>query len=396
MSSLQDFHHSLEKALAGELLTPAEAYQLVEAPEGALPDLYAAASQLRQQHKGHIVSYSRKVFIPLTTLCRDRCGYCTFVKSPGDPAARTLAPEEVLAIAEAGRRAGCTEALFSMGERPELRHNLARQHLRELGYSSMIDYLRAMCELTLNETGLLPHANAGTLTAEEIVSLREVNASLGMMLESVSERLTQPGQAHFGCPDKLPNIRLATLRFAGELHVPFSTGILVGIGETRRERVDALLAIRDLHLRYGHIQEVIVQNFRAKKGTRMGGFAEPSLAEMGRTLAVSRLVLGGAMNIQAPPNLMPEEYGQYLQAGINDWGGVSPVTPDHINPEAAWPKIRQLRHVTSKHGYTLRERLPIYPEYARHASRWLAQPMQMKVAAWMDAQGYADMEKLSL
>jgi len=395
-SSSQHVQDILDKALAGEVLSRADANILMEAPDEELPALCAAASELRQHYKGRVISYSRKVFIPLTTLCRDRCGYCTFVKSPGDPEAHTLTPDEVLAIAEAGRRAGCKEALFSLGERPELRHQLARQHLQKLGYSTMIDYLRDMCELTFNETGLFPHANPGTLTPSEITELRSINVSMGMMLESVSYRLTQRGQAHFGCPDKVPSVRLATLRAAGELAVPFSTGILIGIGETRSERVDTLLAIRNVHAEFGHIQEVIVQNFRAKEGTRMANFAEPSLAEMQRTLAVARLILGGRMNIQAPPNLMPEEYGQYLDAGINDWGGISPVTPDHINPEAAWPKIRELRRVTHERGYTLRERLPIYPEYTRDPDHWLAERMRPRVAAWTDEQGYAKMEELSL
>ncbi len=384
---------SLDRALAGDRLSRAEAHCLIEADDVELPALCAAAVALRDRHKSRAVSYSRKVFIPLTTLCRDKCGYCTFVKSPGDPAARTLTPDEVLSIAEAGQRMGCKEVLFSLGERPELQHALARQHLRQLGYPTTLAYLRAMCELVLTQTNLLPHANPGTLSREEIAELREVNVSMGMMLESVSDRLTGPGQAHFGCPDKIPSARLATLRAAGQLSVPFTTGLLIGIGETRAERADALLAIRDIHAEYSHIQEVIVQNFRAKPGTRMANCAEPDVIEMLRTLAIARLILGGEMNIQAPPNLTPNDYGRYLGAGINDWGGVSPVTPDHINPDAAWPKIAELRGVTAEWGYTLRERLAIYPEYTRDPARWLADGLRPRVAAWIDSEGLVKQEE---
>jgi len=386
---------SLDRALAGDRLSHAEAHCLIEADDAELPALCAAAVALRDRHKNRAVSYSHKVFIPLTTLCRNKCGYCTFVESPGDPAARTLTPDEVLAIAEAGQRTGCKEALFSLGERPELRHALAREDLRRLGYPTTLAYLRAMCELVLAQTKLLPHANPGTLSREEIAELREVTVSMGMMLENVSDRLTGRGQAHFGCPDKVPAVRLATLRAAGQLSVPFTTGLLVGIGETRSERADALLAIRDIHAEYGHIQEVIVQNFRAKPGTRMANCAEPGVNEMLRTLAVARLILGSAMNIQAPPNLTPPdaECGQYLEAGINDWGGISPVTPDHINPEAAWPKIHELRRVTAERGYVLRQRLAIYPEYSRDPARWLAESLRPRVAAWIDSEGLVKQEE---
>lgn len=382
----------INRALSGEPLSQTDAYTLIDVDEAELPTLCGAATALRERYKGRTVTYSRKVFIPLTTLCRDTCGYCTFVKHPNDPAAHTLTPDEVLAIAEAGRQAGCKEALFSLGERPELQHSLAREHLRRLGYSTMVDYLRAMCDLVLAKTGLLPHSNPGTLSREEMKDLRDVNVSMGMMLETVSDRLTERGQAHFGCPDKVPAVRLATLRTAGELSVPFTTGVLIGIGETRAERVDTLLAIRDIQAEYGHIQEVIVQNFRAKPDTRMAGYTEPDVKEMLRTLAVARLILGGRMNLQAPPNLTPREYGQYLGAGINDWGGVSPVTLDHINPEAAWPQIAKLRQVTAQWGYTLRERLAIYPEYAQDTTRWLNGSLHQRVAEWIDIDGLVKQE----
>ena len=361
----------LEKALNGKNITLYDGYELIEAPTDSVPAICEVASQLRNHTKGQIVTYSRKVFIPLTTLCRDSCGYCTFAKPPDHPDAITLNPDEVLTIARTGEKKGCKEALFSLGERPELTHELARKHLSQLGYETMLDYLYDMCKLVLNETNLIPHVNPGSLTYEEMYTLRQVSPSMGMMLESSSVRLTERNGPHFGCPDKHPLVRLNTLRFAGELRVPFTTGILIGIGETRAERVDSLFDIRRLHLEYGHIQEIIVQNFRAKPNTSMFGSIEPNVDEMIRTLAVARIILGREMNLQAPPNLMPSEYGRYLKAGINDWGGVSPVTPDHINPEADWPKIRELQSVSNSMGHILRERLSVYPDYLRDSVLWL-------------------------
>lgn len=371
------------------MLDFATALELYNSPDDALPELLAAAHAERLVGTTFppVVTYSRKVFIPLTTLCRDRCAYCTFVKPPSDSGARTLTPVEVLAIARAGQALGCKEALFSLGERPELVHDLARQHLKQLGYPSMLAYLQAMCQLVLDETGLLPHANPGTLTFDELSELRPVNVSMGMMLENISLRLHQKGGAHFGCPDKLPAVRLETLRAAGELSIPFTTGILIGIGETRVERLEALFAIRDLHRQYGHIQEVIIQNFRAKVGTRMAGCSEPDLSEMLRTLAVARLVFGDAMNIQAPPNLMPNQYRRYLDAGLNDWGGISPVTPDHINPEAAWPQVEILRSVCSSSGFVLRERTALYNAYTHNLSKWVDSRLHAKLGALLDSDG---------
>jgi len=361
----------LEKALNGKNITLYDGYELIEAPADSVPAICEVAGQLRNRTKGQTVTYSRKVFIPLTTLCRDSCGYCTFAKPPDHPDAITLNPDEVLTIARTGEKNGCKEALFSLGERPELTHELARKHLSQLGYETMLDYLHDMCKLVLNETNLIPHVNPGSLTYEEMYTLRQVSPSMGMMLESSSVRLTERNGPHFGCPDKHPLVRLNTLRFAGELRVPFTTGILIGIGETRAERVDSLFDIRRLHLEYGHIQEVIVQNFRAKPNTSMFGSIEPNVDDMIRTLAVARIILGPEMNLQAPPNLMPSEYGRYLKAGINDWGGVSPVTPDHINPEADWPKIRELQSVSNSMGHILRERLSVYPDYLRDSVLWL-------------------------
>ena len=349
--------------------------------------LLEQASALRDAHHGRTVTYSRKVFIPLTNLCRDKCAYCTFAKLPSDPAARTLTPEEVLAIARAGAAAGCKEALFSLGEKPEDRHRLARRQLEALGYASTQEYLVAMCRLVFQETGLIPHVNQGVMSREEMAELRPWSGSMGLMLENVSPRLMEPGQAHFGCPGKEPSLRLETMAQAGELRIPFTTGILIGIGETREERVDSLFAIREVHARHGPIQEVIVQNFRRKPDIRYRDRDEPSVLEMLRTIAVARLILGGEMSIQAPPNLTPDAYGLYLLAGINDWGGVSPVTQDHINPEAAWPKIDELAQVTQDAGFQLRERLTIYPRYLLEQPDWVAPRIRAQAQQWIDETG---------
>jgi FO synthase len=354
-----------------------------------LPDLLQRAAALRDAGHGRIVSYSRKVFIPLTKLCRDVCHYCTFVERPRAGRAAYLSPEQVLGIARAGAAAGCTEALFTLGDKPELRYRAAREALAERGHTTTIGYLREMCALVLKETGLLPHANPGVMTRDDILSLREVSVSQGIMLESISERLCQPGGVHYGSPDKVPAMRLETIRLAGELKVPFTTGILIGIGETRAERREALRAIRALHDRYGHIQEVIVQNFRAKPRTKLAGAAEPDLEEMLWTVAAARLILGAEMNLQAPPNLSPGVYPRLIDAGINDWGGVSPVTPDHVNPEAPWPHLDELAERTTEAGKTLVARLPVYPEYAREPDRWLAPALVTPVLRAMDAEGFA-------
>ena len=363
-----------------------DAYGLITAEGSDLVAVMLAASVLRDRHKGRLVTYSRKVFIPLTNLCRDKCGYCTFAKPPGHPDARTMTPDEVLAVARAGQAQGCKEALFSLGEKPEEQHALARTHLKELGYETMTAYLAAMCELVFEETGLLPHANCGVLTRDELLQLQAVNASMGLMLESVSERLLLPGQAHYGCPGKVPAARLETMVTAAELGIAFTTGILIGIGETPEERVDSLFAIRELHERCGNIQEVIIQNFRVKQDIRMRAWGEPSALEMLRTIAVARLVLGGAQNIEAPPNLTPDAYQMYLLAGINDWGGISPVTKDHINPERAWPMIRELRATTAEAGFALRERLCLYPEYVARPE-FVRPRLRARIEALVDGRG---------
>jgi FO synthase len=379
----------LAKAAAEEDVSQHEAYRLMWATASELPALMLAASLVRDRHKGNLVTYSRKAFIPLTNLCRDTCGYCTFVRQPDDPRAHTLTPEEVLAVAKAARDLGCKEALLSLGDRPEDKYPNHRRWLERRGYSTTLEYLRDMCELVHKETGLLPHANPGIMTREDIAALREVNASMGIMLENVSTRPLRSGEAHHRCPDKVPKHRLATLEYAGQMKVAFTTGILIGIGETLEERVDSLFAIKEIHQRYGHIQEVIIQNFRAKPDIPMRDHPEPTLLDMLRTIAVARLILGGRMNIQAPPNLTPDAYQMYLFAGINDWGGISPLTKDYINPERPWPKILELRAVTEEAGFRLRERLPIYPEYVASGDGFIPASLADRVLALADGQGLA-------
>ncbi len=359
------------------------------AREAPLHWMLAEASRLRDLGHGNLISYSRKVFIPLTRLCRDVCRYCTFSKSPSQVDAPYLSPQQVLAIARAGANAGCHEALFTLGDQPEDRWPQARAALDEMGYSSTVDYLAAMARMVLEETGLLPHANPGVMTREQLVQLRGVCASQGIMLETSAERLSQRGGPHHGSPDKDPRVRLATIQTAGELAIPFTSGILIGIGETRSERLQSLLDLRSLHERHGHLQEVIIQNFRAKADTAMARANEPDLDELLWTVALARLVFGAAMNIQAPPNLTARDYPRLIDAGINDWGGISPVTPDHVNPEAPWPEIETLRRRTASSGKILVERLPSYPGYVRDAFRWHESRIATAIVRRSDAQGYA-------
>jgi FO synthase len=355
----------------------------------SLTDLMTRAAAKRDAAHGRLVSYSRKVFIPLTHLCRDVCHYCTFAKRPRAGKAAFMSADDVLAVARAGAAAGCTEALFTLGDKPELRYRAAREALAELGHATTISYLREMCALVLKETGLLPHINPGIMTREEIASLREVSASMGIMLESSSDRLCEPGGVHYGSPDKLPAVRLEMMRIAGELAVPFTTGILIGIGETRAERLDSLHAIHDLHEQHGHIQEVIVQNFRAKPDTKRAAAPEPDLDDLLWTIAAARLILPNDVHVQAPPNLSPGVYEQLIGAGIDDWGGVSPVTPDHVNPEAPWPQIDALAQRTAAMGKLLVQRLPVYPTYAFEADRWCALDIATRVRRAIDAEGWA-------
>ena len=362
----------LKDCLDGKLLTRAEALMWVTAEGERLQRLLVTAGQLRDQHKGRVVTYSPKVFVPLTNLCRDFCGYCTFRKAPGEPGAKTMTFDEVLRVVRQGKRLGCTEVLFSLGDKPEAIYPEMKSFLDERGYQRTLDYLYDACRITLHEAELLPHSNPGVMGNRDLQRLKEVNASLGLMLESVSERLLSPGGAHDNAPDKKPAVRLRTIAEAGKLRIPFTTGILIGIGESWEERIDSLCAIRKLHEQYGHIQEVIVQNFRAKPAIPMRLHPDATHEEMLKTIALARLILGGAMNIQAPPNLTPQDYELYLEAGINDWGGVSPLTPDFINPEAPWPALKILQEKSAEAGFVLKARLPVYPEYIRQGEKFLS------------------------
>src|SRR5438132_9141473 len=361
---------------------------LMLAAQAPLADVLAAATELRAQGKGTVITFSKKVFIPLTTLCRDYCSYCTFRKDPGQPGAHFMTPDEVLAFAERGRQAGCKEALFSLGDQPEKIFPEAREFLRAQGYARTLDYLAAMCELALDKTGLLPHANPGVMDHAALVRLKNSNASVGLMLENVTSRLMRDGLPHAKAPDKVPALRLRTIEEAGKLNIAFTTGILIGIGETMEERIDSLFAIRTLHEKYGHIQEAIIQNFRAKPEIPMAADPEPSLENMLRTIAIARLILGPHMNIQAPPNLSYGDFPLLLEAGINDWGGISPVTKDFINPEAAWPQIARLQAETESRGFTLRERLALYPEFV-HRDEFLSPSLRNRIAEVAGPDGFA-------
>jgi len=375
----------------GEPITRAVARNLIHCDDDDLPALLSAARAAKEHFKPKVITYSRKVFLPLTNLCRDYCGYCTFRRDPGDPGAHTMTPDEVLAVARQGEKLGCTEALFSLGDKPELLFPEMRETLRHLGYRSTLHYLEAMCELILRETTLLPHPNPGLLSAEWIARLSAVSPSMGLMLETTNAALLARGAAHDNAPDKLPARRLRTIEDAGEQNVPFTTGLLIGIGESLEDRVDTLLAIRDLHDRYGHIQEVIVQNFRVKPTIPMAHWPEPSHGEMLRAVAVARLLLP-QMNIQAPPNLSAPYYEELADAGLNDWGGISPLTPDFINPEMPWPHLEQLRLRTESKGFELRQRLPVYPEFIPSV---ISKPglLSDKLKVATDAQGLAQTKR---
>ena len=377
----------LARVLEGGLPSNDEALQLEG--ETDLAQLSDVAGKLRDRGHGDLISYSRKVFIPLTKLCRDVCHYCTFAHPPRKGERAFLNADEVLEIARQGRTAGCHEALFTLGDKPELRYRVAREELEAYGVSTTLEYLAAMAKLVFDETGLLPHVNPGVMSMEELAAQREVSVSQGIMLETASERLAERGGPHFGSPDKLPTVRLATIEAAGELAIPFTSGILIGIGETRRERIEALLKLRDLHHRHGHIQEIIIQNFRAKADTKMFAAPEPSLDDHLWTIAIARILFGGEMNIQAPPNLQAGGLNQLVAAGINDWGGVSPVTPDHVNPEAPWPHLTDLANQTRETGKHLVERLAIYPEYAHDTKRWVTKHLRQPVHNLIDARGLA-------
>ena len=380
----------LDKAWNGGPLSDAEVLSLAGCRD--LSQLMEIAGTLRDRGHGPRVSYSRKVFIPLTQLCRDTCHYCTFAHPPRKAQRAYLTADEVLAIARAGAKAGCREALFTLGDNPEHRYRIALEELEALGYGSTLSYLAAMADLVRKETGLLPHLNPGVMTPEQIAPLRTVSVSMGLMLESASERLCRRGGPHFGSPDKAPAVRLATIETAGRAAVPFTSGILIGIGETRAERIEALLRLRELHGRYGHLQEIIVQNFRAKPGTKMAQAPEPDAEEHLWTIAVARIVFGPDMNIQAPPNLSAAPLPELISAGINDWGGVSPVTPDHVNPERPWPHLDALARDTAAAGKVLVERLALYPSHAREPARWVDANMRTPLRRTSDAESLARSE----
>jgi 7,8-didemethyl-8-hydroxy-5-deazariboflavin synthase CofG subunit len=367
------------------------ACHLLRADDDILPSLLAAAQLARAKFKPGIITYSRKVFLPLTNLCRDYCGYCTFRRDAGEFGAHTMSPDEVMEVVRTGERMGCTEALFSLGDKPELLFPEMRDTLRRFGYKSTLHYLEAMCEKVLRESSLLPHPNPGLMSAEWLERLARVAPSMGLMLETTSTRLLAKDAAHDNAPDKEPAKRLRVIEDAGKQEIPFTTGILIGIGETLEERVDALIAIRDLHAKYGHIQEVIVQNFRAKSGTPMASWPEPNRVEMLRTLTVARLLMPH-MNIQAPPNLSDPHYADLLDAGINDWGGISPVTPDFINPEKPWPHLEELQRRTEAKGFELRQRLPVYPEFAQQAAIH-GDLLAQRLSTAANAEGYAQKKR---
>jgi len=388
-----DSDEALARARSGVRIERDDALALIGRRGPALIELFELASSLRDLGRGRTITYSRKVFLPLTNLCRDYCGYCTFRKDPGDPGAKTMSPSEVLEVVHAGEKLGCKEALFSLGDKPELIFPEMREALARYGQPTTIAYLRHSCERVLDESTLLPHVNPGVMTASDMSQLKSVSVSMGIMLESASARLMKRGGPHFGAPDKDPRRRIETIEEAGRQQIPFTTGILIGIGETLAERVDSLLTLRELHERYGHIQEIIIQNFRAKPGIAMSDHPDPDLLDHACTIAVARLIFGGEMNIQAPPNLALEggvevdKDGEYeptlrtlLDAGINDWGGISPLTIDYINPERPWPHIDWLKRQMRLAGFDLDERLAIYPEFIDRPG-FLAPPLAERVAA---------------
>ncbi len=365
--------------------TDAEALSLASCDD--IPALAAVAAELRDESFLNLVTYSKKIFIPLTHLCRDVCHYCTFAQTPSKLDNPYMSLDAVLEVARHGAELGCKEALFTLGEKPELRYRAAREWLAEHGYATTLAYLHDAAKAVFEQTGLLPHVNPGNMTPDELAFLRPVSPSMGIMLESASDRLTEKGMPHYGSPDKVPAVRLQTLADAGAARVPFTTGILIGIGETRLERIESLLAIRRIHAEHGHIQEVIVQNFRAKPGTKMRQAPEPDLAELLWTIAIARILFGGGMSIQAPPNLSPGVLPQIVAAGIDDWGGVSPLTPDFVNPEAPWPHLDELARETAAAGKLLHERLTVYPRFARAADGWVDDGLRAAVLDKIDGEG---------
>ena len=371
-------------ALEGGPLEREDALYLAELPPGEITFLLLAASAVRNRSKGRTVTYSKNVFVPLTQLCRDRCGYCTFKIEPGE-GNLFMTPDEVEDVARKGAMAGCTELLFVTGDKPELVYEAYREALGEIGYGTTAEYLMEMGKAGLRH-GIFPHTNLGLSTTEELCGFRQSNPSMGLMLENISDRLLRKGNAHHGCADKVPRLRMETMERAGELRIPWTSGILVGIGETREERIDSLFALRGLSRRYGHLQEIIIQNFSPKEGIRMEGHPPADFFEMLKTVAISRLVFGGEMNVQIPPNLNSGNFAFYLLAGVNDLGGVSPLTVDYVNPEAPWPQVERMEREVGAFGYELRERLPVYPEYIDE--KWMDPGVLARVRERADDDGY--------
>jgi FO synthase len=378
----------ISAALDGTLPSDTDAPAFTLSTPEDLPTLCRTAAILRDRGHGNTITFSPKVFIPLTRLCRDFCGYCTFRQSPSQAERLYMTPDQAVEVAAAGQRLGCAEALFTLGERPEQRYPQAKQWLADQGFRTTLDYLGHVSTHVLDKTTLLPHANPGTMSRREMSGLKPLNASMGVMMEVLSPRLTLPGMPHHRAPSKYPAVRLKTLDIAGHLKVPFTTGILIGIGETRQERIDTLLAIRRSHQQYGHVQEVIVQNFRAKPATDMSQHPDASTLDLLWTVAVARLILGPHMSIQVPPNLSANDYPIYLLAGINDWGGVSPLTIDYVNPEAPWPGLADLHRHTAALGFQLKPRLPVYPRYILDESDFLPQPIRERALSLAGSDGY--------
>lgn len=374
----------LEKAESGEVLDREEALYLVSIEKDEIPYLLQTASKLRDSGKGNILTYSKNVFVPVTQICRNQCGYCTFKYEPGE-GPLFMSPEEVVDLAKKGAELGCTELLFVTGDKPELKYPVYKEALQKLGYETTADYLIALGEAGLKEN-IFPHTNLGLATSEELLAFRESNPSMGLMLENISPRLLQKGEAHYRCPDKVPKQRMKTMELAGEHRIPWTSGILVGIGETWEERIDSLLVLRDLGDKYGHLQEIIIQNFSPKPGIMMEKYPPPSFEDMLKLVAISRLVFGEGMNLQIPPNLNPETYPLFIHAGINDLGGVSPVTIDYVNPEAPWPKLEIMQDMVHDLGFVLRERLPVYPEFIDN--EFIDEEVLKRVLNFVDKDGY--------
>ena len=380
----------LDKAESGVVINREEALYLVTIERDEIPYLLLTASKLRDRGKGEVLTYSKNVFVPLTQICRNHCGYCTFKYEPGE-GPLFMSPDEVLDMAKKGAELGCTELLFVTGDKPELKYPIYKEALQKLGYESTADYLIAMGEAGLKEN-IFPHTNLGLATSEELVQFRGSNPSMGLMLENISPRLLKKGQAHYRCPDKVPKQRMKTMELAGELRIPWTSGILVGIGETWEERVQSLFALKELNDEYGHLQEIIIQNFSPKPGIMMENYPPPSFVEMLKLVAISRLVFGEGMNIQIPPNLNPETYPLFIHAGINDLGGVSPVTIDYVNPEAPWPKLEIMQDMVEELGFTLRERLPVYPEFIE--GEFIDKDVLKRVVDFINKDGYVLLEEV--